>query len=227
MENYIIYYGIGLISLIITVGAQILVNSTYGKYKKIDNRSKLSGSETARKILDKNGLEKVYVVETKGTLTDHYDPSRKVIRLSSDVFHGETIASVAIAAHECGHAIQDKDNYTFMRIRAFLVPIVNFSTYAGYVAIVLGCIMSMLNLIWIGIILEAMILVFQLVTLPVEFDASNRAMKEIKHLNLLDNQEQDGGKAVLTSAAMTYVASVASAVLEILRLILIYGRRDD
>ncbi len=227
MNDYIIYYVIGLISLVITVGAQILVNSTYGKYKKIDNRGKLSGGEAARKILDKNGLEKVYVVETRGTLTDHYDPGRKVIRLSSDVFHGETIASVAIAAHECGHAIQDKDNYTFMRIRAFLVPIVNFSTYAGYIAIVLGCIMSMLNLIWVGIILEAMILVFQLVTLPVEFDASNRAMDEIKRLGLLDEQERDGGKSVLTSAAMTYVASVAAAVLEILRLILIYGRRDD
>jgi len=227
MSDYVIYYVIGLISLVITVGAQILVNSTYGKYKKIDNRSKLSGGEAARKILDKNGLEKVYVVETRGTLTDHYDPSRKVIRLSSDVFHGETIASVAIAAHECGHAIQDKDNYTFMRIRAFLVPIVNFSTYAGYIAIVLGCIMSMLNLIWVGILLEAMILVFQLVTLPVEFDASNRAMEEIKNLKLLDEQERDGGKSVLTSAAMTYVASVAAAVLEILRLIIIYGRRDD
>ncbi len=227
MSDYIIYYVIGLISLVITVGAQILVNSTYGKYKKIDNRGKLSGGEAARKILDKNGLEKVYVVETRGNLTDHYDPGRKVIRLSSDVFHGETIASVAIAAHECGHAIQDKDNYTFMRIRAFLVPIVNFSTYAGYIAIVLGCIMSMLNLIWVGIILEAMILIFQLVTLPVEFDASNRAMDEIKRLGLLDEQERDGGKSVLTSAAMTYVASVATAVLEILRLILIYGRRDD
>ncbi len=227
MSDYIIYYVIGLVSLVITVGAQILVNSTYGKYKKIDNRGKLSGGEAARKILDKNGLEKVYVVETRGTLTDHYDPGRKVIRLSSDVFHGETIASVAIAAHECGHAIQDKDNYTFMRIRAFLVPIVNFSTYAGYIAIVLGCIMSMLNLIWVGIILEAMILIFQLVTLPVEFDASNRAMDEIKRLGLLDEQERDGGKSVLTSAAMTYVASVATAVLEILRLILIYGRRDD
>ncbi len=227
MSNYVIYYVIGFISLIITLGAQILVNSTYGKYKKIDNRKKLSGGEAARKILDKNGLEKVYVVETRGNLTDHYDPGRKVIRLSSDVFHGETIASVAIAAHECGHAIQDKDNYTFMKIRAFLVPIVNFSTYAGYIAIVLGCIMSMLNLIWVGILLEAMILVFQLVTLPVEFDASNRAMEEIKQLNLLDEQECDGGRSVLTSAAMTYVASVAAAVLEILRLILIYGRRDD
>lgn len=227
MNDYIIYYTIGLISLVITVGAQILVNSTYKKYKKIDNENNLSGSEAAREILNKNGLDKVYVVETKGVLTDHYDPNRKVVRLSSDVFHGKTIASVSIAAHECGHAIQDKENYTFMRIRSFLVPIVNFSTYAGYIAIVLGCLMSMLNLIWLGIILEAVILVFQLVTLPVEFDASKRALEEIKNLNLLDERERSGGKSVLTSAALTYVASVASAVLEILRLILIYGRRDD
>lgn len=227
MNDLIIYYGLTLIAIIITVGAQIFINSTYSKYKGVENKKKLSGSEAARKILDKHGLNDIYIVETKGNLTDHYDPNRKVIRLSTDVFHKESIASVAVAAHECGHAIQDKENYTFLRIRAFLVPIVNFASYAGYIAIVLGLLMSMLNLVWLGIIFEVVILVFQLVTLPVEFDASKRALKEVEELGILDSSELEGGKLVLTSAAMTYVASVATAILELLRLILIYGRDRD
>src|SRR5574344_1758544 len=112
-------------SIIVVSYAQIRINSSYNKYKKITNNNKISGSEVARNILDSNGLNNIYVVETKGTLTDHYDPSRKVVRLSSEIFHGETIASLSVAAHECGHAIQDKEGYSFMRIRSMLVPIVN------------------------------------------------------------------------------------------------------
>ncbi|HBA37407.1 MAG TPA: hypothetical protein DCY94_01660 [Firmicutes bacterium] len=227
MGDYLIYYGITIVTIIITVAAQCFINGTYSKFKRVENRKKMSGSEAARMILDANNLSDIYVVETRGELTDHYDPNRKVIRLSSDVFHKESVASVAVAAHECGHAIQDKENYRFLRIRSFLVPIVNLASYAGYIAIFVGIITSMLNIVWLGIIMEAMILVFQLVTLPVEFDASKRAMEEVKKLSILDDGELDGGKKVLTSAALTYVAAVATAILELLRLILIYGRDRD
>ena len=186
-----------------------------------------SGAEVAREILDKHGLQDIYVVETKGNLTDHYDPKRKVIRLSSDVYHKESISSVAVAAHECGHAIQDKDNYSFMRIRAALVPFVNFSSYAGYIAIVFGVVANLIDLIWLGIIFEIVILIFQLVTLPVEIDASKRALKEIEAMDTLNKAELDKGRLVLIAAAMTYIASVAAAILELLRLILIYGRKNN
>ncbi len=226
MNDYMIYYGLALISIVITLGAQLFINSMYSKYKKVPNKKGMSGGEAAREILDKNGLKDIYVVETKGNLTDHYDPTRKVIRLSSDVFHKESVASVAVAAHECGHAIQDKDDYKFMRIRAALVPFVNFSSYAGYIAITIGIIFSMINVIWLGILLESVILLFQFVTLPVEIDASKRAMKEIEQMEILSDNELEQGKLVLISAAMTYIASLASTLIELLRLILIYTDRD-
>lgn len=227
MGDYLIYYGLTFLALIITLGAQIFINSTYKKFKKVPNMKGMSGAEVAREILTKNGLDEVYVVETKGYLTDHYDPRRKVVRLSSDVYHNESIASVAVAAHECGHAIQDKDNYKFMRIRAALVPFVNFSSYAGYIAIVIGIISGLTNLIWLGILFEVVILLFQLVTLPVEIDASKRALKQLKEMDSLNDEELEHGKLVLTSAAMTYIASVASTVIELLRLILLYGKKDN
>lgn len=227
MNDYIIYYGITLITLIVTAGASLYVNISYKKFSKIRTKKSLTGRDAAQEILDKNGLSDIYIVETKGNLTDHYDPRRKVVRLSTDVYHGESISSVAIAAHECGHAIQDKVGYTFMRIRSILVPIVNISSKVGYIVIVIGIVMESLNLIWTGIILEGLILVFQLVTLPVEIDASRRALEEIKRLNLLSEEEISGGKTVLRAAALTYVAGVLSAALSILRLILIYARNRD
>lgn len=228
MDNYLIYYGLTFLALIITVGAQIYVESSYKKYLKVKNGRGLSGFDAARAILDKNGLEKVHIVETGGHLSDHYDPSRKVVRLSHDVFHGESIASVAVACHECGHAIQDKEGYSFMRIRSAIFPLVNFSSYAGYIAILIGIIFGSSSFITIGILLEVIILIFQLVTLPVEFDASRRALKELDYGHFLNSKELEQGKKVLKSAAFTYVASVCAAILEILRLILIYGgRRED
>lgn len=227
IDNYIIYYGIGAIALLITIGAQAFVSLTFNKYKKVKNNCGKTGAEVAREILDKNNLSDIYVVETKGVLSDHYDPSRKVIRLSKDVYNMESIGALAVAAHECGHAIQDKDNYKFLRIRSKLVPIVTFASYAGYISIIIGAIMSAYNIIWAGILLEAMIIVFQLVTLPVEVDASKRALKELEHDHFLDPVELPQAKMVLTSAALTYVASLATAILEILRLILIYGNRRD
>lgn len=226
MNDFVIYYGIGIIVLVITLGAQLFVSLTFSKYKKVKNEKGITGAEIAREILDKNGLKDIYVVETKGNLTDHYDPRRRVIRLSTDVYNLPSIGSVAVAAHECGHAIQDKNKYVFMRIRSFLVPVVNFVSYAGYLSIIIGAIIGASNIVWLGIILEAAIVLFQLVTLPVEIDASKRALKELKSTGIPKN-EISQTKLVLGSAAMTYVASVATALLELFRLILIYGDKGD
>ena len=221
------FYGILIISLIITLSAQAFVSMTYSKTRKIKNINNLTGSEVARQILDKNGLRNVQVVETPGSLSDHYDPRSKVVRLSTEVYHSPSIASVAVAAHECGHAIQDDTNYIFMNIRSAIVPVVNFASYAGYIAIMIGFFASAMNLVWCGIIMECVILLFQLITLPVEFNASSRALKQIKELNFLDKKEYRKGKSMLTAAAMTYVASVATTLLEIFRLVLMANRRND
>ena len=221
-----LFYGLTLLSIVIVLGAQIYVSSSYKKYSKIKNEKGVNGKEAARYILDKNGLENIKVVETGGHLSDHYDPSKKVIRLSSSVYNDDSVGSVAVAAHECGHAIQDKQGYMFMKIRSALVPITTFSSYAGYLAIIIGIIFASLKLIWIGIILEVIILLFQLITLPVEIDASKRALKEIKAGDLLTTKEHKGAKTMLTAAALTYVASVAAAILELVRLVLMFGRND-
>lgn len=227
------YYGydptyiLVIIGFLITLIAQIFVNSSYKKYKKVSVKSGLKGFEVARKMLDSNGLTNVKIEEVKGELTDHYDPTSKVVRLSTDIYHGSTIASSSVAAHECGHAIQDKEGYFFLRLRANLVPIVNISSKLGYFAILIGLIFGFLNLAWIGIFLELAILLFQLITLPVEFNASKRANEFLNKEALIEKTEQEGSKSMLNAAAMTYVASVISTILEIFRLILIVASRDD
>lgn len=225
MDYYIISYLLTILAFIITMIAQIYVNSSYAKYKRKRNAKEITGAEAARMVLDKNGLSDVKVQMVRGTLTDHYDPRNKTVNLSSDIYNGASVAGVSVACHECGHAIQDKDGYTFMRIRSSLVPIVNFSSRLGYFAILFGLIFSYANLIWIGIITEIVILAFQLVTLPVEFDASKRALGEIEKMSILDRKEYDGSKTMLKAAALTYVASVASTIVEILRLILLASNR--
>ncbi len=225
--DYFVVYGLTYLALFITLGSQILINARYQKYSKVKNIRNITGLETARMILDKNGLQNVKVVITNGILTDHYDPKNKIIRLSSEVYNDSSIASVSVASHECGHAIQDKEGYEFLRIRASLVPFVNFSSYAGYIAIILGCLFGYFNLIWIGIIFELVILLFQIVTLPVEINASKRALKELDNTHILNSNELRQGKKVLVSAALTYIASVATTIIQILRLILMFRRRDD
>ena len=221
-------YILVLIGFGITLLAQIFVSSSYKKYKKIETKSGLQGFEVARRILDMNGLHNVDIVETQGELTDHYDPTRKVVRLSTDIYHGKTIASSSVAAHECGHAVQDKEGYFFLRLRVSLVPLVNISTKVGMIALMIGLIFGALKLAWLGIFLELGILLFQLITLPVEFDASKRAAEYLKKEALIEAKEQSGSKKMLNAAAMTYVASVVSALLEILRLVLLVSnRRDD
>lgn len=216
-----------IISLVITLGAQLFVSGAYSKYSKVKNKKRMSGSEAARYILDKNGLKDVKVRRVGGYLSDYYDPRNKTVNLSSANYENASVGALSVACHECGHAIQDRVGYTFMRIRAALVPFVNFSSYAGYFAILFGCLFDSMNLIWFGIFAEMVILLFQIVTLPVEIDASKRAIKELDKYELLDKDELSGGKTMLIAAALTYVASVATTVIQILRLILTFGGRDD
>lgn len=225
--DYFIIYGLTYLALFITLGAQLLINIRYKKYSKIKNDRNISGEQTARMILDKNGLTNVKIEKVSGNLTDHYDPKTKTVRLSNNIYSRASIASTAVAAHECGHAIQDKENYKFLRIRASLVPIVNISSYAGYLSILLGLLFGTLNLIWIGISFELVILLFQIITLPVEINASKRALNELDKLHILSSNELKSGKKVLVAAATTYLASVASAIIQILRLILMFGRNND
>ena len=222
MENIGLYF----LALIIPLIAQMYVTSNYNKYKKINSKSGLSGFEVARKILDKNGLNDMYIVETNGTMSDHYDSSRKTIKLSSEVFHSDSIASISIAAHECGHAIQDKEGYAFMRIRSLIFPIVKFGTQIAYVVLLIGLLANMLNIIWTGILLVSLGLLFQLITLPVEFDASRKALNELENTIRIKNEEIDSSNIMLKAAALTYVAGVLSSVLELLRLILIFTNNN-
>ncbi len=215
-----------IIILIIPFIAQLKVTSNYNKYLTVKQSSGLSGFEVARKILDNNGLDNIHIVETRGKLTDHYDPTRKVIRLSHNVFHGDSVASVSIAAHECGHAIQDKTGYVWMRIRTMIFPIVNIATSISYVIILIGILAQLFNVVLLGIFLTAFGLIFQIVTLPVEFDASNRAKDELKKIGIVTTEEQTGVNKVLGAAAMTYVAGVLSSALEIVRLLLVFSRDD-
>ena len=216
-----------LLIIIIPLLAQLKIQSSYNRYKRVENSKKKSGFEVAREILDKNGLEDIYIVEIKGELTDHYDPTKKVVRLSTDIFHGETIAAVAVAAHECGHAIQDKESYTFLKIRSAIYPVVNVATSISYYIILLGFLMQAFQLIYLGIALTCCGLLFQVVTLPVEFDASRRALEKLQDYKIVDNSEFAGVKEVLTAAALTYVAGVLASMLQIFRLILAAKDRED
>ena len=207
--------------------AQALISIRYKRYSGIENTQKLSGFETARKILDANGLSDMDIVAVPGSLTDHYDPSRKVVRLSQSNFNDNSIAAMAVAAHECGHAIQDKEGYFMMRLRSAIVPVVKIGTTVSYIIIAIAFIFELLGLFYVGIACSCLGLLFQLITLPVEFNASSRAEKQLKMLGLTSKSDDKGTKKVLGAAAMTYVAGMLSSLLVILRYVLIFsGRRD-
>ena len=228
-SNYmVINYIIPLLGFVITFVAQIYVNNSYNKFKYQSLKKKITGAEVARTILDKNGLKDIKITEVSGNLTDHYDPTKKIVSLSTDIYRGDTIAAASVAAHECGHAIQHKDGYIFIKIRSMLVPLVNFSTKIGYLVVILGIIFSAPKIAIIGLVLLLAMLLFQVITLPVEFNASNRAKKQIIELKLIENYELEDTRTMLNAAALTYVAGVITTLLQILRLALIvFGRRDD
>ena len=215
-----------LIIIFLPIIAQLKIKGTYNKYMKVKNESELTGAEAAKMILKKNGLSNVNVYETSGTLTDYYDPKKKMVVLSSDIYNSKSVSSVAVAAHECGHAIQDKENYKFLRFRSALVPIVNFTSRIAFIFIIFGFIFEALDLLDVGIICLLVGLLFQLVTLPVEFNASTRAKDQLDICGIVRSKEKSGVKQVLSAAAFTYVAGFIAEALQILRLVLISRNRD-
>ena len=218
-----------IVALAITGLAQLILTIKYAHYKKVEIDSGLTGKEVAEKILKKYDLDDVVTVnEISGNLTDHYNDSNKTVNLSTDIYEGTSIASTAVAAHECGHALQYKYGYVPIKIRNRIVPIVNIGNKLGYIAIVISLAASLTSLFIIGIVLISLAVVFQLVTLPCEFNASKRANKVILKMKLIDEHEQKGTKSMLRAAAFTYVAGLFSSILQILRLVYIFsGRRRD
>jgi len=211
--------------LLLALYAQFKVTSTFNKWKQVGSRTGMTGAEMARRILDENGCRDVRVEYIQGSLTDHYDPQGGVLRLSSEVYGSRSIAALGVAAHEAGHAIQDAQDYAPMRIRANLVPIANIGSGMAMPLFMLGLILSWEPLTKIGILFFAFSVAFYLVTLPVEFNASRRAVAVLSG-GYLAADEVKGVKAVLSAAALTYVASALQAVLQLLRLVLIAGSRN-
>ncbi|MBP3040440.1 zinc metallopeptidase [Bacillaceae bacterium Marseille-Q3522] len=217
--EFLIYMAI---LILIPLWAQMRVQGAYAKYSKVPSSSQIPGALVARKILDQNGLYDVRVEEVRGRLSDHYDPRSKTVRLSSGNYHGHSVAAAAIAAHEVGHAIQDQQNYAFLRIRHSLVPVASLGSNLSWILIMVGLFAQMTNLIGLGILFMAAAVLFQLVTLPVEFNASNRAMDQVVSLGIIQNNEERETKKVLNAAALTYVAAALVAVMELIRFVLIY-----
>ena len=225
MALFIIYF---LIIMIVPIYAQMKVKSTYKKFSRVASDKGLTGAQVARMILDHHGLYDVRVVPTQGVLSDHYNPATKTVALSEDNFYNASVAGTAVAAHEVGHAIQHKEAYSFLTLRAKLVPVANISSNASWIFVMIGIFAQASGFLLLGIGLLAAGVLFQLVTLPVEFDASKRAMNEVVSLGIINNSEERQAKKVLNAAALTYVAAAAVAVLELVRLILIYtGMQND
>ena len=215
-----------ILIIILPLIAQGMVKSKYNKYSKIKSESKLTGKEVAKRILERNGLNNVSIEKIGGSLTDHYNPKSKNVCLSPSIYDDTSISSISVAAHECGHAIQDKEAYSFLRLRSSLVPIVNVTSKISSIFIILGFILEFANLLDIGILLLCVGLFFQFITLPVEFDASRRAKKELQDLGLVQDKEITGVSKVLKAAAFTYVAGFLAESLQVLRLVLLSRRRN-
>lgn len=223
---YIVYFAI---IMLLPIYAQFKVKGTYNKFAKVHTAKGQTGAEVARAILDANGLYDVRVVPTQGVLSDHYNPATKTVALSERNFYESSIAGAAVAAHEVGHAIQHKEAYSMLTLRSKLVPVANISSNASWIFVMIGIFASSANMLLLGIVLLAAGVVFQLVTLPVEFDASKRALVQMNSMGIITNEEERPARKVLSAAALTYVAAAAVAVLELLRLILIFTnmRSDD
>ena len=214
-----------ILIIVLPLIAQAKVKSAYNKYSKIENKAHLTGKDVARMILDKNGLSNVQIGQVAGELSDHYDPKSKYVNLSKKIYEDTSIASLAVAAHECGHAIQDKEAYSYLTLRSKLVPVVNITSKIASVFIIIGFISQILDIITIGIVLLMVGLFFQLITLPVEFDASKRARLQLESCGLVVNEDIQGTKKVLDAAALTYVAGFLATALQILRLVLLSRNR--
>ena len=211
-----LYLTFMVISLVIMLAAQVGIKSSYSKYSKISNRKGITGKEAAEAVLRAAGVTDVQVVYIKGNLTDHYNPKTHVIALSDGVYNESTIAAVGIAAHEAGHAVQHAQHYSPLKLRNAIIPLSNFGPSIGIILLVIGFALNFSGLVYIGIALFSFAFLFQLITLPVEFNASRRAMQAISSSGLLEPDEQRGARKVLTSAAMTYVAAMIQSFLTLL-----------
>ena len=223
-------YVLVIIGAVITMIASSRVNSTYSKYSRVRSVSGMTGAQAAQRILYNAGLSHVRIEHISGNLTDHYDPSSKVLRLSDSVYGSASVAAIGVAAHECGHAIQDQESYAPLRIRGALVPVANFGSKIAWPLILIGLLFGFSGsniIIEIGILCFSFSVLFQLVTLPVEFNASSRALRILGDTGMLRTEELGHTKKVLSAAALTYVASAAAGILSLLRLILLFRRRDD
>lgn len=220
-----------ILSFVITLAAQIYVQASFKKYSKVRNSRGITGAEAARQLLLEHGITDVQIEPVPGNLTDHYDPRDNVIRLSQDVYDKDSVAAVGVAMHEAGHAVQYAQNYAPVKLRNAIVKSTNISSTVSYLLIMAGIIFGGGNgrlgytLITLGIIFFLAVIFFQLVTLPVEFNASGRAVRALRNSTLLDAEEQKGVRKVLTAAALTYVAAVAVSLLQLVRLLAIRGRR--
>ncbi|WP_300283149.1 zinc metallopeptidase [Peptacetobacter sp.] len=231
------YYGFGFYdptmiiiipAILFTMYAQFKVSSTTNRFFRIKSASGYNGQETATRILAANGIRDVRIEPIRGTLTDHYDPRNKVLRLSEEVYYGTSVTSVSVAAHECGHALQHAYGYAPLSIRGAIVPIVNFASSLSWILIFVGLLFTRSStLLQLGILMFSATVVFQLITLPVEFNASKRALVQLEDLGIVDNAEARDSRKVLSAAAMTYVAAAMTAILQLLRLLLIASNRDD
>ncbi len=224
---YFDYYYLILVvpALLLSLYAQVKVKSTFAKYSKINTQRGITGKEAAKLLMRTNGISDVGIQQVAGSLTDHYDPASKMLKLSEPVYDKTSISAVGVAAHETGHAIQDKERYAPLVLRSTLVPLANIGSSAGPYLAMAGIIFSMDILLTIGIILFSVAVLFYIVTLPVEIDASRRALKVLESNAVLSQEELRGARKVLTAAALTYIASALTAVASLLRLILIARNR--
>ncbi len=219
-----------LIGVVLSMIASSKVQSTYAKYSRVRSMTGMTGAETAKRLLNSQGIYDVQVRRVAGNLTDHYDPRSKTVNLSESVYDSASVAAIGVAAHECGHAIQDNMEYVPLKVRGAIVPVVNIGTQLSWPMIILGIFIGGAGstLVQIGILLFTLCVLFQLVTLPVEFNASSRAVKLLDETGILSGEEVGYTKNVLGAAALTYVAAAAGSILQLLRLLILFGgRRDD
>lgn len=227
-------YILVVIGALLCTWASSRVSTTYSKYAKVRGRSGMTGAEAAERILRNSGIGDVQIQHVSGDLTDHYDPSKKILRLSDSVYDSRSVAAIGVAAHECGHALQHKEGYGPLKLRSLLVPAANLGSRLGLPLVLLGLVLGLgfelpgggyFSLAQIGVWIFSLAVLFQVVTLPVEFNASNRALKMLQSYGIMGDDEIDDCKHVLGAAALTYVAAAASSVLQLLRLVLLSNRR--
>ena len=223
--SYIIWVGAMLMMLIIPLISSIRLKVAFAHTKKIQNKKGLTGLEVATKILEENGLTSVYIVETKGELTDHFDPTRKVLRLSDESYNGTSVASIAVAAHEASHAVQDANNYSWFKFRKSIYPVVSLGEKFSYIVLIVGLLLHSINFVYAAVILMLFGLTFEIVTLPVELNASKRALQMIQDYNLVDNKDLKPARRMLKAAAFTYIAAILTTMSQMLYYLSSFNRR--